>query len=79
MYFCTAGFETYAAYALLVAKALLRDGMVHVLLLFQWLNNETSHRDNKDEICSLSLQTCVQCVRVRACVRACVRVCACAK
>ena len=28
MCFCTAGFETYAAYALLVAKALLRDGTI---------------------------------------------------
>ena len=38
MCFCTAGFETYAAYALLVAKALWRDGMVYVLLRFHWLN-----------------------------------------
>ena len=70
MCFCTAGFETYAAYALLVAKALLRDGMVHVLLRFQWLNTETSHTDNKAELNSLSLQTCVQYVCVRECVRA---------
>ena len=33
MCFCTTGFETYAAYTLLVAKALWRDGMVYVLLL----------------------------------------------
>ena len=38
MCFCTAGFEMYGAYALLVAKALLRDGMVYVLLPFPWGN-----------------------------------------
>ena len=42
MCFCTTGFETYAAYALLVAKALWRDGMVYVLLLLVSIPDSSS-------------------------------------
>ena len=38
MCFCTAGFEIYAAYVLLVVKALLRGGMAYILLPFPWVN-----------------------------------------
>ena len=72
----------YSAYALLVAKALLRDRMVYVLLPFPWVNkfNHTGTiKPNYVQSPSKHmLQGICMCVCVRACVRACVRVCVCA-
>ena len=55
MCFCTAGFETYAAYALLVAKALWRDGMVYVLLLLVCIPDSSSaprtHKPIRNWVC----------------------------
>ena len=62
MCFCTAGFETYAAYALLVAKALLRDGMVYVLLPFPWVNELHRGTIKLNYVLSPSIHACNECV-----------------
>ena len=73
MCFCTAGFEMYALYAVLVVKALLRDGMVYVLRFSPWLNKLHTWSVMLDYILSPSMHACnMRAWNVCACVCVCV-------